>query len=106
MYVTAPSIAILYVLGGHGDNNTRCYVYICSSKKYSSHKENKIMDFQKKLKEVLDSIFELNKGFYGIDIDGLKVHDRKKYCDLWASYDKLCRDTKRDLSDINILKEG
>jgi hypothetical protein len=65
------------------------------------------MDFQKKLKEVLDGVFELNRGFYGIDIEGLKPHDRQKYCALWASYDKLCRDTKRELSDMAVItKEG
>ena len=63
------------------------------------------MDFQKKLKEVLGKIFELNKGFYGVDSESMNPHDRKKFTELWAGYDELLRDTKRDLSDINMLKK-
>ena len=65
------------------------------------------MDFKKKLKEVLNSIFELNKGFYGIDPESLSPHDLVKFIDLWAGYDQLLRDTKRDMSNVSIMgKKG
>jgi len=65
-----------------------------------------MIDFQRKIKEILDTVHDLNKGFYAIDIEGMRAHDRKKYCELWASYDKLCREAKREMSEmISFSKE-
>ena len=65
------------------------------------------MDFKKKLKEVLNSIFELNKGFYGIDSESLSPHDRVKFTQLWNGYNELLSNTKRDMSNVSIMgKKG